>query len=46
METIKISQESLDAFKKEKELIPAPIDNKNVTTDWIEDVFDHQSCLW
>ena len=43
---IKISQESLDAFKKEKELIPAPIDNKNVTTDWIEDVFDNQSCIW
>ena len=43
---ITISQESLDAFKKEKELIPAPIDNKNVTTDWIEDVFDNQSCIW
>ena len=43
---IKISQKSLDAFKKEKELIPAPIDEKNVTSDWIECVFDNQSCVW
>lgn len=46
MEAIKISQESLDAFKKEKELIPAPFDEKNVSTDWIQDVFDNQSCVW
>ena len=46
MDTIKISKESLDAFKKEKEMIPAPIDNKNVTTDWIETIFDSQSCVW
>ena len=46
MDAIKISQESLDAFKKEKELIPAPIDGKNVSTDWIQDVFDNQSCVW
>ncbi len=46
METIKISQESLDAFKKEKELIPAPIDNKNVVQDWIEEIFDYQTCIW
>lgn len=30
----------------EKNLIPAPIDNKNVTTDWIEEVFDFQTCLY
>ena len=30
----------------EKKLIPAPIDNKNVTTDWIEDIFDYQTCVW
>ena len=46
MDAIKISQESLDAFKKEKELIPAPFDEKNVSTDWIQDVFDNQSCVW
>ena len=45
MDAIKISKESLDAFKKEKELIPAPIDGKNVSTDWIQDVFDNQSCV-
>ena len=30
----------------EKGLIPAPIDNKNVTTDWIEEIFDFQTCVW
>ena len=25
--------------------IIAPIDEKNVCTDWIEDVFDNQSCV-
>jgi hypothetical protein len=25
--------------------IPAPIDEKNVCTDWIEEIFDYQSCL-
>ncbi len=25
----------------EKKLIPAPLDEKNVTTDWIESVFDY-----
>lgn len=24
----------------EKKLIPAPIDGKNITSDWIEDIFD------
>lgn len=24
----------------EQKLIPAPLDEKNVTTDWIEDIFD------
>ena len=43
---IKISQESLDAFKKEKTLMPAPIDNKNVMQDWIEEIFDYQTCVW
>ena len=37
MKTIKISQESLDAFKKGKILIPAPIDNKNLLEDPFED---------
>ena len=37
METIKISQESLDAFKGGKTLIPAPIDNKNLSEDSFED---------
>ena len=46
MDAIKISQESLDAFKKEKELIPAPFDEKNASTDWIQNVFDNQSCVW
>lgn len=31
---------------EKKELIPAPIDNKNVDTDWIETIFDNQSCVW
>ena len=26
--------------------IKAPFDGKNVTTDWIEDVFDNQTCLF
>lgn len=30
---------------KEK-LIPAPLDEKNVTTDWIEELFDDQSALY
>lgn len=25
-------------------LIPAPIDDKNITTDWIEEIFDGQCC--
>ena len=37
METIKISQESLDAFKKEKKMLPAQIDNKNLLEDPFED---------
>lgn len=28
------------------ELIKAPIDNKNVMQDWIEEVFDGQNCVW
>lgn len=27
-------------------LIPAPLDEKNVTTDWIEEMFDDQSALY
>jgi len=27
-----------------KKLIPAPIDEKNVTTDWIEEIFDNGDC--
>ena len=30
---------------KEK-LIPAPLDEKNVTTDWIEELFDDQSVIY
>ena len=41
MNVIKISKESLDSFKRENSLIPAPIDGKNILTDWIEDVFDN-----
>lgn len=42
METIKISQESLDAFKKERSLIPAPFDNKNLMEDALTDnVFEN-----
>lgn len=26
-------------------LIPAPIDGKNVMTDWIEEIFDEHSCI-
>lgn len=29
-----------------QELIPAPLDEKNVTTDWIEEMFDDQSALY
>lgn len=29
-----------------KKLIPAPLDDKNVTTDWIEELFDDQSALY
>ncbi len=28
-----------------KQFIPAPIDGKNLTTDWIEEIFDDYSCL-
>ena len=31
----------METKKKEKRTIPAPIDNKNVTTDWICEVFDN-----
>lgn len=42
METIKISQESLDAFKKQRSLIPAPFDNKNLMEDALTDsVFEN-----
>lgn len=41
MGRIKISKESLDAFKNGERLIPAPIDEKNITSDWIEDIFDN-----
>lgn len=34
---IKISKESLDAFKNGERLIPAPIDNKNLCEDGFED---------
>ena len=34
---IKISKESLDAFKNGERLIPAPIDNKNLLEDPFED---------
>lgn len=37
METIKISQESLDAFKKEKKKYYARIDNKDLLEDGFED---------
>ena len=30
----------------EKNVIPAPLDDKNVMTDWIEEVFDFQSGLF
>lgn len=46
MQTIKITNESLARLRKEQSLIAAPIDNKNVTTDWIEDIFDNQNCTW
>ena len=29
----------------EMKMIPAPIDEKNVTSDWIEDVFDGSNCV-
>lgn len=29
-----------------KNIIPAPLDDKNVMTDWIEEVFDWQSALF
>lgn len=31
---------------EEKKPIPAPIDNKNVMKDWIEEIFDYQTCIW
>ncbi len=30
----------------EKKLIPAPLDGKNVTTDWIEEIFDDGNCTY
>ncbi len=30
----------------EKKLIPAPIDEKNITSDWIEEIFDNYTCTW
>lgn len=27
-----------------EKLIPAPLDEKNVTTDWIDDIFDDSNC--
>lgn len=29
-----------------QKLIPAPLDGKNVTTEWIEELFDDQSVLY
>ena len=29
-----------------KKLVPAPLDGKNVTTDWIEELFDDQTVLY
>lgn len=29
-----------------EKLIPAPLDEKNMTTDWIEELFDDQSALY
>lgn len=29
----------------EKKLIKAPIDEKNITSDWIQDVFDNFNCV-
>ena len=37
MGSIKISKESLDAFKNGERIIPAPIDNKNLLEDPFED---------
>lgn len=31
---------------KQKRLLPAPLDDKNVTTDWIEGMFDSGSALY
>jgi len=31
---------------EKKKLIPAPFDEKNITTDWIEELFDDQSALY
>ena len=31
---------------EEKRLLPAPLDGKNVTTDWIEGLFDDGSVLY
>ena len=30
----------------EIKIIPAPLDEKNVTTDWIEELFDDYNCIW
>ena len=32
--------------KEKEKLVPAPLDEKNVTTDWIEELFDDQSALY
>ena len=42
-------QDFLDAMERLKntyheKLTPAPLDEKNVTTDWIDDIFDDSSC--
>lgn len=36
---------TITTMAKEK-LIPAPLDGQNVTTDWIEEMFDDQSALY
>lgn len=28
-----------------EELVKAPVDNKNISTDWIEEVFDNFDCI-
>lgn len=40
------SQEQLDGIINSYHLTPAPFDEKNACTDWIDDMMDSGQCVW